>query len=74
MYVRAAVKAVLEQCAGYALVEMTLMQQVNLSLEPPASPREIRVELETLRKKDRVDYEVDEEDHAIRKWKIVSRK
>lgn len=70
MFVREAVKEVLRQCAGHLLLEKTVMQQVNLQLAPPATPTEIARALEQLKKKGRVDFEVDEEDQRIRRWKI----
>jgi hypothetical protein len=70
-FVREAILEVLRQCRGHLLLELTLTQQVNLTLAPIASPEEIKRGLDELRAKGRADWEADEDDLSLRKWKIV---
>lgn len=73
MKVRSEVLHVLSDTHPYWLLESTLMSQVNLSLVPAAAPTEIRQALDVLKGKDRVDWQVDEDDSELRRWKITDR-
>jgi DNA-binding MarR family transcriptional regulator len=73
LFVRDQVLAVLRQCNGMLLMEATLMAQINLTIAPPATPSEIERALDQLNRKGRVDFEVDQDDHRIKRWKIVSK-
>lgn len=70
MFVRDAVKEVLRQCEGLTLLESTLMQQVNLTLAPVATPAEIASALKQLQEKGRIEFVVDEEDANIKRWRL----
>ncbi|HXG49099.1 MAG TPA: hypothetical protein VNO52_15855 [Methylomirabilota bacterium] len=70
-FVREAVLEVLRQCRGHALLETTLVQQVNVTLSPAAAPKEIQAALGELRAKGRADWEADEDDLTLRRWRIV---
>lgn len=70
MFVRQQIVSVLENCDGLLLLEQTLMTQVNLTLTPAAAPKEISRGLDQLLKKGRIEFEVDEEDARLKKWRI----
>jgi len=71
MFLRDAVLRVLSQTHGFWMLEITILQQVNLTLRPSTAPTELAAALEKLLAKGKVDYQIDEDDQQIRRWQIT---